>query len=282
MKVIGFIIITLLAIIGFNAQAFEVYGFIPYKAYIENGQLQQNRIPVEYFAKYGIKRINVVYEQHLLDYPQGDKSQAMINDDKIKQVAQDNLKQAAVPISLDLEGWNRFDTQNTPAQILQVVQKFKAYNNVAPVGLYATVPQNTYGWQADINERFDALNATYADVAASVDYFSPSLYNYHHQDNETWKQGAIYNIQASRRYSPNKKVIPYITPEIYNPDKSTSWLSYEEMLFRLNTLLELGADGCIIWTSSQTHDDQGNPPVFDPDNGWSKAIVDFSKNLQLH
>lgn len=60
--------------------------------------------------------------------------------------------------------------------------------------------------------------------------------------------------------------------EIYG---MTTLLSFDEMMSHLLTLYKLGADGCFIWTSSQTRDSNGNKFYIDVNSGWGKAIVDF-------
>lgn len=142
------------------------------------------------------------------------------------------------------------------------------------MGLYATVPQNTYGYDDKIS-RYDKVNKAYSQVAAAVDYFSPSLYNYKTTDSLLWKKSAVYSIGACKKYNyPAKKILPYLTPEI-SINKTTSLLTYSEMMFRLQTLYDLGADGCLIWTSSGTRDNKGNKIYIDENEGWLKAVKDF-------
>jgi hypothetical protein len=48
------------------------------------------------------------------------------------------------------------------------------------------------------------------------------------------------------------------------------------MLTRLQTLYDLGADGCIVWASSGDRTLDGTMPVFDRNSGWGKALADFA------
>jgi len=144
------------------------------------------------------------------------------------------------------------------------------------VGLYSTVPQNTYVWREEKRGPYDRQNEKYAAVADAVDYFSPSLYNYSLTDFVSWKEGAKYNIEAARKYSKTKKILPYVTPEVED-NGMARWLSYDEMMSRLEVLKSLGADGCILWASSRSRESSGKRPVLDPSAGWLKAVVDFSR-----
>jgi hypothetical protein len=260
-----------------QAVAFDIYGFIPYGSRVDGGQVISGRASKDWFSALGIRPIDVVYERRVLDYPDGEKSRklATINADKIRDLANSADRKRNVPVSLDLEGWDR-SAPGTPGLLLQTLKEFRATNPDAMVGFYATVPQNTYGWREDKQKSYDDLNSKYAVLAEAVDYFSPSLYNYSKGDFAAWEKSARYNISAARKYSSTKKVLPYITPEV-SENGATRWLSYDEMMSRLEALKSLGADGCIVWTSSQTRDASGNAPVLDPSTGWLKAVSDFGK-----
>jgi hypothetical protein len=278
-------LLLLFVAIGFNASAqqakhpFNVYGFIVYGGYMQNGS------PVNagykelqaYQARFGIMKYDLIYERKMLDFPNGDKANGVVNVHKTDSLAAHALQEPDILVSLDLEEWRRFDTLRTSKRILEAIQIFRKTNSRSKIGLYATVPQNTYGYDDKIS-RYDKWNKAYAGVAAVVDYFSPSLYNYKNTDGNDWRKAAAYSIDACRQYGyPNKKIIPYITPEISNKEKGgTAMLTYDEMLFRLQTLYELGADGCLIWTSSGTRDTNGKKPYINENEGWFKAVKDFA------
>lgn len=258
-------------------QQFKVYGFIVYAGYIENGtpikasyqELQQ------YLRAYGFQNLDLIYEQKMLDYPGGDKKNGLPNTERIQALARaaSSNRNPDTPVSLDLEGWNRWDTVNTPSRMIEVINAFKKTNSVSKVGLYATVPQNTYAYSENIS-RFDKVNKAYSQVAASVDYFSPSLYNYD-ADTVNWNKAAIYNINACKKYNfPDKPILPYITPEL-NLKGVKRMLTYAEMMDHLQTLHRLGARGVLLWTSSGKRDEQGQKIYVDVNNGWAKAVKDF-------
>jgi len=260
-------------------KAFSIYGFIPYGGYSQNGHTVNTTYQrlQQYLLSFGINRLNLYYENKLLNYPNGDKANGIpdvIRIDSLGNAAKNDLN---TPVSLDLEGWNRFDTIRTPGRLIAIINEFKKVNGSSQVGLYATVPQNTYGYSAAIN-KYDNWNKAYFSVAASVDYFSPSLYNYNGTDTSAWNKAAVYNINACKQYKfTTKRILPYITPEV-RQNGVTTLLSYDEMMSHLLTLYNLGADGCIVWTSSQTRDSNSNKIYVDVNSGWGKAIVDFIAN----
>lgn len=260
-----------------QALAFDIYGFIPYQSKVEAGRLVKGRPSQEWFSAMGIKPIDVIYENRLLDFPEGRaRALATLSTDKIIGIASPNTGNGAQLVSLDLESWDR-NAPDTPGKILQTIEKYRKAHPKSVIGLYATVPQNTYGWKSQNRDSYDSLNKKYSEVAEAVDYFSPSLYNYSIDDFDSWKEAAAYNIKAARNYSASKKVIPYITPEV-SEKGVTRWLSYDEMMQRLKILKSLGADGCIVWTSSSARDLTGALPTLDPTSGWLKAVYDFGKN----
>jgi hypothetical protein len=83
------------------------------------------------------------------------------------------------------------------------VSTFKADNPGAVVGLYAEVPQNTFTWTATSEQTYNSLNPQYAAVAALVDYYSPSLYNYGYDGtasgDASWNSAAVTPLTSRAR-----------------------------------------------------------------------------------
>jgi len=258
-----------------GAYAFDIYSFIPYVKRVEDGTVVSGAIDAQWFERYNVRHVNLVYENRLLDFNGADRKNPVADNANIKAEAD---RAGSDIVALDLEAWDRFNPA-TPRKIADVVKKFKRENPYAAVGLYATIPQNTYGWHAERLRDAERLNAMYASLADDVDYYSPSLYNYDGVDYSAWRNSAKYNIEAARQL-PRKKILPYVTPEVWESGKvtgKTTWLTYEQMRQRLTALKALGADGCIIWTSSESRDSAGQQPVVDPNSGWFKAVVEFAK-----
>jgi len=282
LKVLAFV---LLASISYHGRAqnaktdkhpFKVYAFIVYAGYLQNGtEVKASYKQLgQYLLNYGIKGYDLIYEQKMIDYPDGKKENGVPNVSRIDSLGREALAFTSTPVSLDLEGWQRFDTIKTPKRMLEVINEFKKVNKISQLGLYATVPQNTYAYAENIN-RYDKWNKAYTSVAAAVDYFSPSFYNYSGTDTVAWNKAAVYNMKACKKYNfPAKPILPYITPEI-NIKGVKTMLTYDEMMNHLQTIYNLGAQGCLIWTSSGMRDENGNRIYIDVNSGWLKAVRDF-------
>jgi hypothetical protein len=255
---------------------FVIFAFVPYSRHVQDGAVVQGRPPPEFWQALGVRPIDLVYEERLLDYPGGHKEAAVPDREKIEAVARAALQEPGVPVSLDMESWNRFDTAHTPARIIEVLQLFRAINQESPLGLYATVPQNTYARGHLEANKYATLNRAYAPVAKEVSYFSPSLYNYSGRDLSLWRDSARFNLAQARRYGEGKPIYAYLTPEI-GGGAGTRWLSEKEMEERLDFIEERGADGCIVWASSQSRDEKGEPPVLDPRHWWLKAVAERAR-----
>ncbi|WP_345954264.1 hypothetical protein [Mucilaginibacter sp. PAMB04168] len=257
---------------------FNIYGFIVYAGYIKQGVKQQNSMSQlqNYLQSIGIGKYNLIYEHKVLDYPNGDKKNGTINLNRMDSLAALAVNEPTGLVSLDLEGWNRFDTSRTVHRMLDAIKSFRRINKVSPLGFYATVPQDTYGFPKD-QQLYERLNKAYRPVAAVVDYYSPSLYNYKGVDSLDWYKAAVFNLEACHKYSfSGKQILPYITPEVWNGDQTT-FLTYEQMWYRLKVLYDLGADGCLLWTSSKTRNPDGTKIFVDENAGWLKAVKDFIK-----
>jgi len=262
---------------------FKIYGFIVYGGYVQNGvNINANPTQIQqYLLPFGIYKVNLIYEPKLLDFPDGVKTNGIPNIRRIDSLSNLAKEDPTTLVSLDMESWNRFDKINTPPKYVQVINAFKAHNTLSQVGLYATVPQQTYGYSSSINtpaaqNKFNALNMVYSNVAATVDYFSPSLYNYGGIDSVAWKNAAAYNVKACALYGfPSKRILPYITPGV-TVNGVDQMLSYNDMMLRLEYLYSLGAGGCLVWTSSSSRDADGHKLYIDVTKGWGKALVDFA------
>lgn len=259
-------------------KTFDVHGFIPYKGYIKGeATVKTNYQGLEtYLQTIGVQRVNLVYENRLIDFPTGNQKEGVVSVEKITAIATAALNEPCTLVSLDIEGWDRFSAA-TPAKYSEVMKIFRKTNSVSKVGFYAIAPQATFSWSENTATKYDNLNKTYAGVAAVIDHFSPTLYNFDGNDNELWRKSAVYHISQCRKYGfVDKPIIPYITPEVTDKvTKITTFLSYDEMTYRLQTLSDLGTNGCIIWVISQTRDVNGKPIIFDENTGWGKAIKDY-------
>jgi hypothetical protein len=259
------------------ARKFTIYEFIPYHDHVAGGAV--SRVPAldQYMESLGIHRVKVVYEDRFMTHGQPDEK-------KIEGIAKAAASTPNIPVSFDTEFGDRFQPPTVIPRVSQILSIYHQFNTVTPAGVYATAPQNTYAWKADIH-RFDTLNESYRPIAEQVDFLSPVLYNYEGADTEAWKRAAVYNMDAARKYQTGKRILPYLGIIIRlqssgKDDQSQHGairtLTEAEMLTRLQTLYDLGADGCIVWASSGDRTLDGTMPVFDRNSGWGKALTDFA------
>jgi len=260
-------------------KTFTIYEYIPYRDHVAGDQLSSAPQLDEYLESLGIHHIKVIYLNRFMTDGQPDEK-------KIEAIAKSAIGSPKIPVSFDTEFGDRFKPETVVPQVTEILRLYHQYNSVTPAGVYATAPQNTYAWTPDIT-RFDALNEKYASIAQQVDFLSPVLYNYGGPDNAAWQKAAVYNIAAAKKYNTGKPILAYLSPVMHphqdsDDDAATKahyrdirMLTEAEMLLRLQTLYDLGADGCIVWASSSDRID-GKPPVFDRNSGWGKALADFA------
>jgi hypothetical protein len=212
--------------------------------------------------------------------------QYTLNTTAVATAAQSADSTGQVPVTLDLEQWDADRFQPTGpigtgpsivANLNLAISTFKQSNPTAKVGLFAEVPQNTLG----ATTGFDSLNRQYASVAALVDYYYPVVYNVGYDGTATgdnnWISQLQYNMQQIKNYFPAKKTYPYITPGWTDTSSVFHLLTYDQMMLRLNALKSAGANGCVVWLSSDAKDPAtGGPVNLDTTQGWFKALIDFS------
>lgn len=276
-----------------SVSTFQVSSFLKFRSYRDSAgtvHTSKDYLPDEWFEVLGLSPVNVVYASRFLE---GTGSSATLNAEKLQQIARTAPSHSWV--SLDAEEWDtaRFHPQVPTANgksivqnLIEVVQTFKAANSSVPVGLYSEVPQNTYGFTKTTKDVHDRLNPQYVKVAAAVDYYSPSLYNYNFDGTSAgdrqWAQAAEYAIEACRFLDKlnrtSKPILPYIMPVWTDSNKETRYLTETQLIFRLEKLKQLGANGCILWLSSMTKEPDGTVPlVLDPNEGWLRTAVEFAK-----
>ncbi|MGF6571566.1 hypothetical protein ABH945_003687 [Paraburkholderia sp. GAS333] len=271
---------------------FSVLEFLKLKSYQDSTGVHS--ITDAWFGTLGISPLNLIYSSNLVTCPLTTcTDEYEVDATKVAAEAASADSTGSTPVSLDLEVWDSDRFTPTVAtgngktivqNLSDAVSAFKADNPGAVVGLYAEVPQNTFTWSATSEQTYDSLNPQYASVAALVDYYSPSLYNYGYDGtasgDATWNSAAVYAVDQSRAFDTlngtSKKVLPYITPVWTDSTGTTHILTYDQMMYRLNALKAAGADGCILWISSEQIDPStGVLLVIDTTAGWFKAVVDF-------
>jgi hypothetical protein len=257
------------------AKKFTIYVFLPWKVQTPDGKIDRSIKLTDYVVQFGLKPVKVIYEAAYL-------TNGKVDHEKIKAIAEATQAEPDSIVSFDTEFGKRFYPQTVIPEVLEILHSYRGEHPKAKVGVYATAPQNTYGWKSGI-ESYDGLNAKYKVVAEAVDFLSPVLYNYNRDDLDAWMKAATYNVNAAKKYGTDKPIIPYINPGYGTPTADGNGsnpviqFSEKEMTIRLQKLYDLGASGCIVWGSSGDRDANGKQPVFDASTGWAKALVGFAQ-----
>ncbi|WP_157697663.1 hypothetical protein [Caballeronia calidae] len=232
-----------------------------------------------FLSSLGFKNIKVLYEKNYA-------TNGVPDDAKARDVARAASKEGVELVSLDNEFGDRLRPETVIPQTLELIRLFRNHGNSFALGVYATAPQATYGWHPEKLEMTEGLNVQYKSVAEAVDVLSPALYNYDGHDFEKWKRSAYFHISQSKIYG-GKPIIPYISPyvelkktEVPRNGVKVEELTEQEMRERLNVLYDQGADGCIVWASSQSVGPDNKQLLFDPSRGWGKALVEFIREHQ--
>jgi hypothetical protein len=252
---------------------FTVYAFIPWATKTSEHARTENDLS-DYMLTYGIQPIYVIYENNYFTH-------GKIDLNKIKNLALKTALKQKVPVSFDMEFGHRFKPETVIPRVKIILNYYRSYNAKAFVGIYATIPQNTYGLKPT-GFVYDQLNHQYDTLINEVNFISPSLYNYTGHDMDAWLVNTRFNMDLAKKYTPSRPIIPYISPIIrIGPSNKATYgnlveeLNEDEMTQRLDALYHLGASGCIIWASSQDRAEDGQVPQFNPDKGWGKAVVHF-------
>lgn len=253
---------------------FTVYGYVPWKTKIGSFPARAGNELSDVFLSKGIKPIHVIYENKYC-------SNGTIDLNKIKNIALKTSLEPNIPVSFDIEFGNRFKPATVVPYVKTILKTFRRYNSKSLLGVYALIPQNTYGLKIN-TLTYNRFNSKYDSLVNAVDFFSPSLYNYNGHDFNSWFNNARFVISHAKQYKPAKPIIPYVSPIVrLGPSHHAKngnlveELSEQEMSQRLHALYDLGASGCIIWASSQDRTRDGQFPKFNPNKGWGKAVVAF-------
>src|SRR5690606_7633636 len=122
---------------------------------------------------------------------------------------------------------------------------------------------------------YKELNKEYESIAKQVNFLSPVFYNYNKNDFKLWKAAVDFNMAESQKYAKkyNLKVYPYIratysSEKFLGKRKASIQLTASEMEDRLLYLYKMGANGVIIWESSEIFELNGEKPILDFQKGW--------------
>jgi hypothetical protein len=152
---------------------------------------------------------------------------------------------------------------------IEYVHDFRLFINLAK-WVHEAAPGHPVGYYGHglFPERPSKEQQAEADeLAATVDAFLPSMYNF--DDNrEGWKNKLTALVQQAHRIAPGKPVYPYMWPGYHGGTrKAMRLLTGDYWKYQLETARECGADGLVIW---------GNPAAhWDDKSTWRQDTLDF-------
>lgn len=284
---IKLLFLILVLLFPINSNAFTIYSFVPFWYHIDKSGKKIDGYSQAQQALYrvGTKQIKVLYENQFLTNKKPDF-------EKIKKIVEDSKKNPSIPISFDIEIGNDRKPDTILPTVIDTLRLYHSLGGAAEVGVYSLLPVSTEGEMLS-NERipgYQILNKKYEPIAELVDFLSPVIYNYNIRDPKIWKKIIDINMAESHKYANkyNLKIYPYITASYYFSDKDPKTgmryvepLTDVEMSDRLDYFKKKGADGVILWESSETRQKNGMKPLMDFRSNWAKGVADFIQKNKL-
>jgi hypothetical protein len=209
-------------------------------------------------TKFGLRKINLIYEPYLTRKDSTNEKINLIDTAKIIEKAKEALLEPDVPVSLDIESWWSIrDSVEVTKRYTEVVNVFRRYNKVSPIGFYGIGPLslNTGRWLNN-NDYEKALkgwnfyNHLLSPTREFVNVLFPSFYIMNNLDMDTWVKDIKFCVRDARRN--NKPVYAYIWPQYYDAKTNPFFKKFidpKTWTFILETCYRL-CDGVVIWTST--------------------------------
>ena len=273
-------LILALVSIPVTTHSTDIYQFIIWNQYIDqNNKLYNNKDEFQSFlSRNGLKQIRVIYRNRFLTKGKPDP-------EKIKKIADLSKQDPLIPISFDIEIGNKFKPQTILPTVNKVLDLYHQYGGAAPVGVYGILPQDIASEKMNKNTEigYTQLNQQYEGIATKVDFISPVIYNNSFNNFYKWKQRTDYHLLEAQKYAKkyNLKIIPYFSSSYldknFSKNRIIKPLSEQEMKQRLVYIKSKDVDGIIIWDTSIGILENGEKPVFDANQGFGKAIIEFIK-----
>lgn len=273
-------LILALVSIPVTTHSTDIYQFIIWNQYIDqNNKLYNNKDEFQSFlSKNGLKQIRVIYRNRFLTKGKPDP-------EKIEKIADLSKQDPLIPISFDIEIGNKFKPQTILPTVNKVLDLYHQYGGAAPVGVYGILPQDIASEKLNKNTEIEytQLNKQYEGIATKVDFISPVIYNNSFNNFYEWKKRTEYHLSEAKKYATkyNLKIIPYFSSSYldknFSKNRIIKPLSEQEMKQRLAYIKSKDVDGIIIWDTSIGILENGAKPIFDANQGFGKAIIEFIK-----
>ena len=226
-------------------------------------------------TKYGLSRINIIYEDSLL-------TRGKIDQRKIAKELRriDNTN----PICLDIESLEFEDVNyQSHLKVYQtVLDVFKLHHPSNKIGYFGIMPyreamifKSNYGASAAQRKNYiaewDKVNKRIINLANSTHIAFPACYNRTDQNFDYWVNSTELQIATVRKMYPNTPIYAFIWPQYYNK----KYINKQEWSKILHKIYEL-CDGAVIWMPPFNIDNR-QTINWNPNVEWWKETIDFIK-----
>lgn len=206
---------------------------------------------------YGYKKINLFYEEDLMNLDKGQKGGNSINYSKIKKAALKSIKNPDIPVCLDVESWQLDDSNRFASKkmYLEILRYFKKVNKYSKVGFYGVFPMDSphadYSFNSPIREdvimpKWHESNNYVKDIGKKMDIYFPVFYT-RMKDENTWEKIVIEKVNKIKEVNKNAKIYGFVWPQYYSDDgyykfiESNVWKRQLEVVYKY-------CDGVVIWS----------------------------------
>lgn len=229
--------------------------------------------------KYGIRSINIIYEDSLLD-------RGVINYKKLDNEIRKASKNQD-PICLDIESWDLRDGNYkiNGKKYISVFDYFKKKLPGRKIGYFGMLPHRDLylykqkGGSKNVSklsfqDQWSSMNTNIKYITQNNDIAFPSFY-FRNKNMKVWKWVTEQQISKLKEINPNIPVYGFIWPQYW----SSEFVSANDWRFQLETLYQL-CDGVVIWGPSKNIDDR-KPISWDNNREWWKETLSFIKRYRI-
>lgn len=230
-------------------------------------------------SKFGLKNINIIYEDSLLD-------KGVINYNKISREI-NKVSRNNFPICLDIESWDLRDSKHkvNGKKYLEVFNHFKNKLPNRDIGYFGMMPYRDvylYNQRSGANSlkrinyiaQWENLNNNIGFITKGNDIAFPAFYT-RNKSLELWEWATKLQISNLKKTNPNLPVYGFIWPQYWNKE----FLSQKDWAFVLETMYKY-CDGIVIWCPPMNIDDR-KPIRWNNSWGWWIETQKFIEKYKL-
>ncbi|WET70813.1 hypothetical protein [Sphingobacterium sp.] len=230
-------------------------------------------------GKYGLRKINVIYEDSLLD-------KGKINYTKLDNEIQKAKKNSDL-ICLDIESWDLRDEKykENGKKYIYILNYFKQRLPGRKIGYYGMLPYRDaylYNQRSGANsikrinyvDQWEKMNNNLNFITQAQDIAFPSFYT-RNKSMELWTWVTQKQIAKLKAINPDIPVYGFIWPQYWNKE----FISGSDWAYQLEVLYKI-CDGVVIWNPPFNIDDR-KTIQWDSQREWWKETLKFIKRHNI-